>query len=82
MRYVVLLLLLLAVACSGKKAENVPLNQVPDKVMKSAKEKLPDVKFDQAWKTANGNYEVRGKEKSGKVRDVQVTPEGKVVEVD
>jgi hypothetical protein len=50
--------------------------------MTSAKGKLPEVKFDTAWKTRSGNFEVRGKTAAGKVRDVQVSPEGKIIEVD
>ena len=85
MRYLVMMMTLLFVVGCGEstpKGENVPLDKVPDNVMKVAKEKLPDVKFEQAWKTPNGNYEVRGKEKNGKVRDIQVKPDGEVVEVD
>ena len=83
MRYALLLVVLfLALGCGDRKVADVPLDQVPEPVMKTAKEKLPDVKFEQAWKTANGNYEVRGKEKSGKVRDIQVKPTGEVVEID
>ena len=88
MRSVVMMLaltlsLLLVVGCESKpKGENVDLDKVPEPVMKVAKEKLPDVKFEQAWKTPNGNYEVRGKGKNGKVRDIQVKPNGDVVEVD
>jgi hypothetical protein len=83
-RLLMLLVLLVALGCSkkDKKAENVPLDKVPPNVMKVAKENLPNVTFDQAWKTTNGNYEVRGKEAGGKVRDIQITPDGKVVEVD
>jgi hypothetical protein len=83
MRYLGLLLSILLIGCgSNYRGENVPLDQVPESVMKSARQELPDVKFEQAWKTRKGNYEVRGKAKNGKVRDVQVTPDGKVVEVD
>ncbi len=85
MRSVVMMLALLFVFGCGEKTpkgENVELDKVPEPVMKAAKEKLPDVKFDQAWKTPNGNYEVRGKAKNGKVRDIQVKPDGTVVEVD
>lgn len=64
------------------KSADVPLKDVPQPVMDVAKEKLPGVNFDQAWKTKNGNYEVRGKTKDGKVRDIQVKPSGEVVEVD
>lgn len=70
--------------CGGKieKTEIVPLDKVPAAAMDAAKTKLPDVKFDTAWKTKNGNYEIRGKSAEGKVRDLQVTEAGKVVEVD
>ena len=87
MRSVVMMLaltLLFVVGCGEKtpKGENVELDKVPEAVMKVAKEKLPDVKFEQAWKTPNGNYEVRGKNKAGKTRDIQVKPDGTVVEID
>ena len=87
MRSVVMMLaltLLFVVGCgeSKPKGENVELDKVPEPVMKVAKEKLPDVKFEQAWKTPDGNYEVRGKGQNGKVRDIQVKPDGTVVEVD
>ncbi len=70
--------------CGGKieKTEIVPLDKVPAAAMDAAKTKLPDVKFDTAWKTKNGNYEIRGKSAEGKVRDLQVTESGTVVEVD
>lgn len=60
----------------------MPLDQVPEPVMKTAKKEPLDVEFEQAWKTPDGNFEVRGKEKSGKVRDVRVKPTGETVEVD
>jgi hypothetical protein len=83
MRYLIAVaVVLLAIGCGDRHVADVPLDQVPEPVMKSAHEKLPDVKFEQAWKTANGNYEVRGKEKSGKTRDIQVKPNGEVVEID
>jgi hypothetical protein len=78
---VLLLATVLLVGCRDK-AETVPLDKVPDNVMQVAKKELPDVTFDQAWKTRSGNYEVRGKEKNGKTRDIQITPDGKVVEKD
>ena len=81
---IVMLALLFVVGCGERtpKGENVELDKVPEPVMKSAKEKLPGVTFEQAWKTPNGNFEVRGKAKNGKVRDIQVKPDGTVVEVD
>lgn len=86
MRHALLLVFLILAGVIGcaetPKGENVALEQVPEPVMKVAKEKLPGVKFEQAWKTPTGNYEVRGKGQNGKVRDVQVKPDGTVVEVD
>jgi uncharacterized protein YcfL len=80
---IVLLLSLVIVGCESKpRGENVPLDKVSETVMKVANEKLPDVKFDQAWKTPSGNYEVRGKAKNGKARDIQIKPNGEVVEID
>ena len=70
--------------CEGKiaKTEIVPLDKVPPAAIKAAEAKLPEVKFDTAWKTKSGNYEIRGKTPGGKVRDLQVTAAGDVVEVD
>jgi hypothetical protein len=60
----------------------IPLQQVPPTAMQAAKKQLPDVNFEKAWKVSEGTFEVRGKNKSGKIRDVQVTADGKVLEVD
>ena len=77
-------LLVAAVGCSGEKPpakEPVPVDQVPEKLMKVAQQELPEVvKFEQAWKLANGNYEIRGKTKTGKIKEVQLKPDGTVVE--
>jgi predicted small lipoprotein YifL len=70
--------------CGDKKAQKTPmeLKDVPPDIMKVAKEKLPGVTFDAAWKESNGNFEVRGKTKSGKVREIDVAPDGTVTEID
>ena len=70
--------------CGGPaKAEKTPLKveEVPPEIMKIAKEKLPDITFTEAYKE-NGNYELRGKDKKGKLREIDITPDGKVVELD
>ena len=69
--------------CGEKKAQKTPmeLKDVPPEIMKVAKEKLPGVTFDSAWKEPNGSYEVRGKDKSGKVREIDIKPDGTVEEV-
>ena len=68
-----------------EQTEMVPIDKVPETVMTVAKEKLPGVKFDTAWTEKDGDktvYEVRGKSKDGKTRDIKVSPEGTVLEVD
>ena len=79
--------LLLATGCGEifEETEMVPIDKVPESVMKVAKEKLPDVKFDTAWTEKEGDstvYEVRGKSPDGKTRDIKVSPDGTVLEVD
>jgi hypothetical protein len=83
MRTALLLAMMLLIAgCAGKPKEPIPLSQVPDNVLKVAKEKLPDVTFERAMKKPNGEYEVIGKNKTGKVREVEVTPTGEVTAVE
>ena len=69
--------------CGEKREQKTPmeLKDVPPEVMKVAREKLPGVKFDAAFKEGNGNYEVRGREKSGKTREIDIRPDGTVEEV-
>ena len=66
----------------GGKAVSVPLEQVPEPLVKTARQTLPEVKFDHARKLPNGNYEIRGKAANGKVREVEVNPSGEVVEIE
>jgi hypothetical protein len=85
MRYagILLLMLVLVIGCSGeKKKEPVPLDQVPEKVLKVGKEKLPDVTFERAVRKPNGEYELIGKNKQGKVREIDITPSGEVTEIE
>jgi hypothetical protein len=77
------LVLLLACGCGqeNKKAA-VPLDQIPENVMKVAREKLPGVQFERAVRKPNGEYEILGKGKDGKVREIDITPSGEVTEID
>jgi hypothetical protein len=62
-----------------------PIAEVPAELMAAAQKELPQVKFESARKiTVYGKErtEIRGKAPNGKVREVEVTPEGKVVEVE
>jgi hypothetical protein len=73
-----------AIGCGegSGKAVSVPLDQVPEALLKTAKQTLPEVKFDHARKLPNGNYEIRGKAANGKVREVELSPSGEVVEIE
>jgi hypothetical protein len=86
MRYLLLvsvLVLLLAAGCGQtKKKEPLALEQIPEEVMKVAREKLPDVKFDRAAREANGDYELVGKDKKGKVREIDISPAGQVTQIE
>jgi hypothetical protein len=78
-------LLALGCGCAARREadEVVPIDQLPPAALKAAREKLPGVNFDTAWKEQGEDaYEIRGKTKGGKIRDVKVTAEGRVFEVD
>jgi uncharacterized membrane protein YkoI len=79
--------LLVSFGCGDTRENDVPIpfEKVPPELLKVAQEKFPDVKFDSAYKeTKDGQevYEVRGKTKQGKIREVEVTADGKVLQVD
>jgi hypothetical protein len=80
-------LLLMAFAGCGDvlgegRKEAVPLEQVPPNVMKAAQERLPEVKFNSAFKTTKGIYEIRGKTKTGKIMEAELDASGKVILVE
>jgi len=69
--------------CGGESSgELVTLDKLPQGMLQTAKEKLPDVEFESALKRSDGSYEVRGKDKKGKVRDVEFSAAGEVTEVE
>jgi hypothetical protein len=77
-----LAVLITLIGCAKQTSTPLPLDQVPESIMKISQEKLPDVKFDRAVKKADGGYEISGKDKKGKVRDVELTATGEVTEVE
>lgn len=82
-RFVAMLALLLALGCGTEPAATaIKVEDVPENLMKVAKEKLPEVTFDQALKRADGTYEIRGKDKRGKSRDIDMTASGEVIEIE
>jgi hypothetical protein len=79
---------LLAAWGCGEEAERpepVAFDQVPAEVKAAAAKALPSVKFDKAQKIkVDGQevYEVRGMEKEGKIREVEVSTSGKVLKTE
>jgi hypothetical protein len=78
------LLLLVLWGCGQSQSTDVvvPLDQVPENLMKAARKELPDVKFDHARKKADGVWEIRGKTKTGRVREVELDSSGKVLKTE
>ena len=64
----------------------VPLDKVPSSVMEVARKNTPQgVTLDSARQfTLNGEevYEVRGKDRCGKIHEVEVTAAGKLLEIE
>jgi hypothetical protein len=60
----------------------LPMEQVPAVVMTAAQKKQPDVKFNKVIKSPDGFYEVQGKNKSGKIIEVEVSETGDVLKVE
>jgi hypothetical protein len=84
-----LLLLALAPGCGGNSAPAtkvaVPLSEISPELMAIARQTLPNVTFESARKIqVDGEdvLEIRGKQPNGKVREVEVSMSGKVVEVE
>jgi hypothetical protein len=70
----------------GTRPVAVPLDQVPPPVMDVARQNAPPgVKLDSARKfTLHGEdvYEVRGKDQRGKIREVEISASGKLLEIE
>jgi hypothetical protein len=87
MKRAMLLLMLVCAGCATKEAETtvVPLAEIAPELLNVAQKTLPDVKFKSARKIqVNGEdvFEIRGTMPNGKVREVEVSVSGKVVEVE
>ncbi|MEI6636300.1 MAG: hypothetical protein WCO99_07010 [Planctomycetota bacterium] len=81
------LMLLVAACCAGcgeskQEITTLRLEDVPPDLMKIAKEQLPGVAFDTVWKKPSGTFEIRGKAKNGKIREVDLRPDGTIEEVE
>ena len=73
-----------AAGCGKGRQEltTLRLEDVPPDLMKIAKEQLPGVEFDTVWKKPSGTFEIRGKAKNGKIREVDIRPDGTIEEVE
>ena len=82
------MMLIFVLGCaSGPPASDdiVPIDQVPANVMEVARKQLPGYTFDTAYKMkieGKDAYEVRGKDKRGKVREVEVSATGEVLAIE
>jgi uncharacterized membrane protein YkoI len=78
----------LAVGCASSPPESdpiIPIESVPANVMEVARKQLPGFTFDTAYKMkidGKDAYEVRGKDKRGKVREVEVSAAGEVIAIE
>jgi hypothetical protein len=81
-------LLVFTFGCAGSPPPSdpvVPLSEVPPIVMEKARNTLPGITFDTVYKMkvkGKDAYEVRGKDNRGKVREVEVSADGEVLEIE
>ena len=85
--FLVVLLIIIFVGCENepKSDDIVPIEQVPANVMEVARKQLPGYTFDTVYKMkidGKDAYEVRGKDKRGKVREVEVSATGEVIAIE
>jgi hypothetical protein len=81
----VLLVCVLLVGCEkGPKRDLsvISMDDVPPPALKAAQTAMPEVKFDTARKMANGGYELFGKNQKGKIREVEVSAAGEILQVE
>jgi uncharacterized membrane protein YkoI len=82
------LMLIFAIGCASSPPESdeiMPIDQVPANVMEVARKSLPGYTFDTVYKMkidGKDAYEVRGKDKRGKVREVEVSATGEVLAIE
>jgi hypothetical protein len=82
-----LLLTLAAAGCENEPTSDqiIPIESVPPNVMEVARKQLPGLTFDTAYKMkidGKDAFEVRGKDKRGKVREVEVSTAGEVLAIE
>jgi hypothetical protein len=68
-----------------EQVQSVTKDEIPPNVLKAAKEKLPNVEFNAAWKEVREGktaYEIRGYQEDGKIREVKVSEAGEILETE
>lgn len=82
-RFVLCVLVCFLCGCESKQTPKIiPMDEVPPAVMQKAKEALPEVKFDSAVRKSDGGLEIRGRDPQGKIRDVDFSAKGEVIEIE
>jgi uncharacterized membrane protein YkoI len=78
-----MVLAVLVSACAEKPKDTlVPLEKIPENLMTIAREKLPGITFEQAVQRKDGRYEISGKDERGKVREIEISPTGEILEIE
>jgi len=79
---------LAAGGCGGSESPDdkgpVAMGKIPAAVVKAAQKRMPEVSFDGATKEKVGKvhvYALKGKDKAGQAREVEVSADGKVMGV-
>jgi hypothetical protein len=85
---------MLPIGC-GEKAEEsarmarrtMTVESIPDEVRTVGQEALPDITFEDAWANVDAegvlhSYELRGRNDAGRIREVRVSPEGEILEME
>ncbi|MFM7251169.1 MAG: hypothetical protein ACKO5R_14825 [Planctomycetaceae bacterium] len=82
------LLALATLAACGCGAAQPPakktmrIEEVPPSFMETARRELPGVAFNEVWVKKDGTLEIRGRATNGKVREVEIRPDGSVEEIE
>ncbi len=87
MRMAAVVMFAACLGCGAKPAPTtvVPLEEIAPDLLEAAQKALPNVKFQSARKVdANGQpaFEIRGTQSSGKVREVEISTSGEVLEIE
>ena len=65
--------------------EVVAIETIPANLMDIAKKELPGIKFTEAFKMkvdGKDAFEIRGKDNRGKVREIELTTTGEIIEIE